>query len=339
MPVTVKVEAIHSGMTGNYNYYPRAELERAVESWVSPYNKPVLKHHNLNSEPIGRVVGANFRQSSLKRGSYCAELTLDILDPDAEQKVRDGRYSTVSVGTVVTSAVCSICKADWVKSICEHRKGQVYDGKLCYWVLRVGEHVEVSFVNHPADPYAQVTGFVGESAGAPAVAAGTGNITDESGTAGNATNESAQPEPPAIPDFSAELEEIRRRLADVESKLAEAVGGLGEAEEKLKVALAQNAELARALHEEMVSHYCNLALQAGLYGSREEAEKAADELSVRLLRGEILRLAASLAQAQRKVEVVSCPGGEGTVTEQPSGGTRSYTIKDLEEVLLKLLAR
>jgi hypothetical protein len=357
MPVSVTVEAIHSGMTGNFNYYSRSELQKAAETWLRPYNKPVLKHHNMESEPLGRVSGVNFRQSSLKRGAYCTELKLDIVDPDAAQKIADGRYSTVSVGTIVTSAVCSICKNDWVKGVCEHRKGQVYDGKLCYWHLQIGEHVEVSFVNHPADPYAQVAS-IGEASMEPVMGEEAGNIQDrglqesemeryvkEMVGAFQSEEEDKAPETPVAEgqpttpegDQSSEVQELRRRLEAVEAKVAELDAKLGEAAAKLGAALEQNVELARIVHEEMVQHYCDLALQAGLFANREEAEAAAREMPVRKLRAEILRLSAE--PARHKVEAVQCPGGEGKTLEQPAKERQVYTLKDLEESMLALLAK
>lgn len=163
MPLTVKMEAIHSGITKNFNRYSREELEKAIATWTEPYDKPVITNHLMHNDPLGRISEATLRRSSLKRGAYCTELTCSVIDKDAQEKVSDGRYQTVSVGTIINRAVCSICKTDWATDYCEHRKGKVYDGKLCYWDLGIAEHIEVSFVNHPADPYARVIDIADES--------------------------------------------------------------------------------------------------------------------------------------------------------------------------------
>jgi len=92
------------------------------------------------------------------------EIVVDITDPDAIQKILDGRYMTGSVGASTDSAVCSLCKQDWAgeEGPCEHRPGRSYDefdGKKC--VLIAGQFVydEYSFVNKPADTLSRVIGI------------------------------------------------------------------------------------------------------------------------------------------------------------------------------------
>lgn len=92
------------------------------------------------------------------QGLGYAELIVDITDPEAIQKVLDGRYLTGSVGASTNSAVCSVCKQDWAMedSTCDHKPGQVYDDKKC--VLIAGDlfYDEYSFVNKPADRHSKV---------------------------------------------------------------------------------------------------------------------------------------------------------------------------------------
>jgi hypothetical protein len=363
MALIVVAEAIHSGMTGNFNFYPRAELERAVTTWTEPYNKPVLTHHNLDSEPVGRVVGARFRKSSLKMNSYCAELTLNITDPDAQKKIEDGRYHTLSIGTTITSAVCSICKNDWAQGTpCEHRKGRVYDGKLCYWIAKIGEHVEVSFVNYPADPYAQIIDIktaeekTQESMDAVKLS-DAGSICNrrngevamekmelieeiveafeepvenkEESTEVVQANEETQD---AVGELKGQIEELKQQLEAVKAAVEESQG-------KLTAVVEQSVELARILREELVHHYADLAVASGLCGTADEAEQKAAEMSAKELRGEILKLSAKLHTEPRQTESVQCPGGEGVVEEKAAAQDENkYTIKDLEAALLKLLS-
>jgi len=86
------------------------------------------------------------------------ELIADISDPDAAKKVVDGRYLTGSVGASTNQAVCSVCKQDWAEDEgpCDHKPGQIYDGKKA--VLIAGDLVydEYSFVNKPADRHSRV---------------------------------------------------------------------------------------------------------------------------------------------------------------------------------------
>lgn len=87
------------------------------------------------------------------------ELIAGITEPDAIQKILDGRYLTGSVGASTNSAVCSItkCRKDWASgNMCEHKPGKIYDGERC--VLIAGDlfYDEYSFVNKPADRHSKV---------------------------------------------------------------------------------------------------------------------------------------------------------------------------------------
>lgn len=85
------------------------------------------------------------------------ELTADITDPEAIQKIIDGRFMTVSVGAVTDKAVCSSCKMDWLEDgQCDHRPGKEYDGTRCFIVAGNLDYDEVSMVNRPADRHAGV---------------------------------------------------------------------------------------------------------------------------------------------------------------------------------------
>jgi len=155
--VIVKVEATHSILTKNKTFYPANELEKAHRTWVEPYERPVIRNHNEYDEPLGRVKEAIFKDSVLHPGQKTIELTLEIVDSDAIEKVLDGRYKTVSIGGSASRVVCSVCGKDLVKEgYCGHRRGQTYEGKEAHWILGDIEYHEVSFVNVPADEYAQV---------------------------------------------------------------------------------------------------------------------------------------------------------------------------------------
>lgn len=87
------------------------------------------------------------------------ELTANITDPEAIQKILDGRYVTGSVGAVSDKAVCSVCNTDWLEEEhCGHRPGRIYDGKKCIVVTGNLEYDEYSFVNVPADRHSGVLG-------------------------------------------------------------------------------------------------------------------------------------------------------------------------------------
>ena len=169
--LVVTIEAIHALTTENYNTYLASELRGNIEertgvySWTYPYNKPVLTHHNSRrGERVGRVVEAEFTENSTT-GKPAIVLTVEILEENAVDKVKDGRYETVSIGGRAEIAECSICGQDWIsEGWCEHWPGEEYDGEVCTIKLRNLTFVEVSFVNVPADSYARVID-VDESSG------------------------------------------------------------------------------------------------------------------------------------------------------------------------------
>lgn len=154
--LSVTIEAIHVGATRNYNRYSSEELKVATPTWISPYGKPVLKHHDRSrGEAIGRVTSASYGPSA-NGVSECITLEALILDSNAIEKIKDSRYLTVSVGGTAEHVICSICGTDRVQTFCEHMPGQTYEGKTCYYDIKGITFDEISFVNVPADPYAQV---------------------------------------------------------------------------------------------------------------------------------------------------------------------------------------
>jgi hypothetical protein len=106
----IEVAAIHEGLTSNYNNYSAEELEKALQSWVEPYPKPIILNHDMNTEPMGRVIAAKMDKEN--DGSMYVRLQIAITDPVAAQKVLDKRYLTGSVGGRAGKAVCSITGND-----------------------------------------------------------------------------------------------------------------------------------------------------------------------------------------------------------------------------------
>lgn len=160
----VFIDAIHAMTTSNYTTYTPTELrgdaeeKTGVHSWNYPYDKPVLTHHEQHSgEPIGRVIRADFKNKSSINGKPCNRLKVKLTDPKAIDKVKDGRYSTVSIGGRAEKAHCSICGQDVLnEGHCGHWPGRTYEEETCHVILGNISFVEVSFVNVPADSYAMV---------------------------------------------------------------------------------------------------------------------------------------------------------------------------------------
>lgn len=156
----VQVEATHSGKNHNYCIYYEDSMEKDAESFINPYNKPMLKNHDSYSEPLGRTRQAWFGPSKLTDERSSIHLVTRVTDKDAIEKFLDGRYSTVSIGGSMGTVTCNICGKTILKDgkfkFCGHWKGESYKDQLCYWGVRDIEYHEHSTVNTPADDFAQV---------------------------------------------------------------------------------------------------------------------------------------------------------------------------------------
>ena len=85
------------------------------------------------------------------------ELTAEITDSDAIQKIRDKRYLTGSTGASTNKAICSVCKKDWADvGKCIHKPGQTYNNKKCVIIAGDLTYDEYSFVNKPADRHSRI---------------------------------------------------------------------------------------------------------------------------------------------------------------------------------------
>ena len=97
----------------------------------------------------------------LKGWAYMArtEGTKDLI-----AEIEAGIKKEVSVGCAVEKSVCSICGADLRQGQCGHKKGEYYDGRLCYASLEgASDAYEFSFVAVPAQPEAGVVKGAGSA--------------------------------------------------------------------------------------------------------------------------------------------------------------------------------
>jgi hypothetical protein len=152
--LVVQMEAIHVGRTANYTFYTKEGLTAGLKSWTSPYNKPVLTHHNdYSGEPVGRILKAEYSENT-KSGKPGLVFTVEITDPTAIEKVIDGRYSTVSIGATTDKVTCNICGTDRIEEWCDHYPGDTYEGQTAHFIIGTTFGREVSYVNVPADEHA-----------------------------------------------------------------------------------------------------------------------------------------------------------------------------------------
>lgn len=196
----VRIAATHAALkTSNKGFYLPERMRDGTGSFLTPYPKPVLTHHDDFKDPIGRVVSARYvdlstrypiNDTELQRlsqgglegkdlqsavqyilnnfddrddyeGLGYVELVAEISDPASMDKVLDQRYLTVSTAHSTDKAMCSVCLQDWVADgMCDHEPGDSYEG--VHAVLLPGEHIysEVSFVNKPADRAARTVDIV-----------------------------------------------------------------------------------------------------------------------------------------------------------------------------------
>jgi hypothetical protein len=186
----VTVEGIHTGMTKNLTFYPGTTLESSVPTWTTPHKKPVIKNHNIHTEPLGRIAEAEYVESTLT-DKYTVRLKLEITDEDAITKILDGRYLTLSVGGSAKKVVCSICAKDLVQEgWCGHARGRKYEEKQAHWTIADYTGDEISFVNQPADVHSQVIAAELVTAEGGKNMAKTGESTDPKNPQGIQTNES-----------------------------------------------------------------------------------------------------------------------------------------------------
>lgn len=155
----IVLDATHGGYVNrNYAFYKSEGQEKSAKSFYTPFPKPILREHDDEKDPIGRIVGAEFVRLSQSDTTTdpASKIRLKglVTDSEAIQKILDGRYMTVSIsGRPKTSPICSICNEKAGAFGCEndHMRGQTYDGKQCYYIIDELDFSEVSFVNKPAD--------------------------------------------------------------------------------------------------------------------------------------------------------------------------------------------
>ena len=157
----VTLNATHAGfVNGNNTFYLEEQMKNAVESWVTPYKKPVLRHHDRHSDPIGHVIEAKYISTADANGMNAPkghiQLKAIVSDMESVQKIKDGRYNTVSVSADAGYARCSVCDHKISEDgLCEHVRGKMYDGQKCFWYIGGLKYKEVSYVTAPADEFAE----------------------------------------------------------------------------------------------------------------------------------------------------------------------------------------
>lgn len=154
----VEIEAVHAYpyVTKNSTRYSYQGLEDSLSEWTHPYNIPIIMHHNdQDGQIIGRAIDARLGDSERLVGSKALFITAKILDEKAQKDIKSGLLSTVSIGMTGHDVRCSICGQDLNEGLCEHVRGESYDGQTCCWDFFSMSPIELSYVIVPSDKYAK----------------------------------------------------------------------------------------------------------------------------------------------------------------------------------------
>lgn len=121
-PATLEqLAGLFVGKTGIRDHQPSSQnqqariYEAAVEQFPGKYNS------------LGEPYCALVARAYMVRTESNRDLILEI---------EAGIKKEVSVGCSVRESVCSICGANRTLCDCGHQKGETYDGRLCYTILR-----------------------------------------------------------------------------------------------------------------------------------------------------------------------------------------------------------
>ncbi len=139
----VKLAAMFDGRTGitDHNMKSDCQTARIFKTWIE--------------ESESEITSTGEKYTCLKARAYMPRT------PKNEELVRQieaGIKKETSVSCSVANMSCSVCGADLRKKGCKHRKGEVYDGRVCHTLLEEPtDAYEWSFVAVPAQPRAGVT--------------------------------------------------------------------------------------------------------------------------------------------------------------------------------------
>jgi len=143
-----RLNATHSGwVNGNKLLYQPGGMKKSLHTWLEPYPNPILKHHDRHSDPVGRVVNAEYfdlppeEEPNSPKGYI--QLLAEITDALTVDQLLDRRLQTVSIGGGTKEAWCSVCNQNLATDgICSHKKGKKYAKdeeetvfEECYWIL------------------------------------------------------------------------------------------------------------------------------------------------------------------------------------------------------------
>ena len=159
---TFAVRLCDNEVDRDYERFPRASLEALAKlfvgksgifdhQWSAKGQAARLYKTEVVEEP-GQTTGAGDSACWLKGYAYMVRTEAN---QDLIAEIEGGIKKEISVGCAVNRSTCSICGS--VAGSCGHRRGQVYDGQLCFFNLEEpADAYEWSFVAVPAQRKAGV---------------------------------------------------------------------------------------------------------------------------------------------------------------------------------------
>lgn len=362
----VDIEGIHVGPTRNFTRYMEEALKSSIKSWTSPYNKPVIMHHNeKDGEIIGRVNHVEYKSTGTLSGTGALLFNVGIPDKNGAEQIKDGRLLTTSIGVIAHDIRCSCCGSPiYDMDGCEeHTRGGVYDGEVAYWDIYDMEAKEISYVVVPSDPYAKNVKIYDQKAPLK-IAESLENIKGGTFKMDEAKVQELQE---SIDTLNAELEKQATELAEAKGKvetltaeketlsteLTEATAAKETAETALaekqaelesEVALRESAEstvveLKEAAKAELIKSYASLR---SLTGKAELSEAVIGTRSIDSLKDSIADLQVELSEGVKTPKtVVPAVITDPTITESKIEDVKkaeSASNINLEEGLLNLFA-
>ncbi len=137
-----ELEKLFVGKTGIFDHNPKAENQTA-------------RIYRCEVEAIeGRKTSTGDQYFRLRASAYMPRTKGN---EELIMQIESGICKEVSVGCASKKSTCSVCSSQRGVSHCSHRKGEVYNGKLCYFELSdITDAYEWSFVAVPAQREAGV---------------------------------------------------------------------------------------------------------------------------------------------------------------------------------------
>ena len=163
---TFPVVLCHNDVDRDYERFSDDALDKMAELFVG--RTGIFDHNPSAGNQSARIYDAEVVTDPDKEtawgGAYrylkgYAYMVRTDANADLITEIDAGIKKEVSVSCSASRRTCSICGKEWYHDGgCDHVKGQVYDGKVCYMTLDgITDAYEWSFVAVPAQPGAGVT--------------------------------------------------------------------------------------------------------------------------------------------------------------------------------------